>query len=206
MLGDGGIRLQLLVGQVCHSLRRCCEKKGGLYPTHGQDQMEPNEGLFSWSAREHDPKLGDVFRIDPNSVESICNVDLGQVHWAQARVGHRDLLQNAPQGLTKLHGFVGCEWDGVQIHQEERVIAYGTGAVAPLGYDSQQTEAQVIIIQYQVCRQQHPMSLSDHFDKLFTQEISVLAGRLVGAALEGTKLLGSVPLTRLQSYGGSVGP
>jgi hypothetical protein len=79
MLGAGGIHLQVLVGQVCHSLRCCCEQRGGMHPTHGQDQREPNEGLLSWSAREHDPKLGDFIGIDPNLVESICNVDLGQV-------------------------------------------------------------------------------------------------------------------------------
>jgi hypothetical protein len=51
----------------------------GLHPPHGEDQRETNEGLVAGGSREHHTELGDVIWVDPNSVETIGNVDLGEV-------------------------------------------------------------------------------------------------------------------------------
>jgi hypothetical protein len=93
------------------------------------------------------------------------------MHWAQVGVSRRYLLQNTPQGLAKFHGFRGREGGGVQIHREERVVAYSSGTAVPLGDNSQRAEAQVFFFQEHMCRQQYPMDFLDNVDKLFTQEI-----------------------------------
>jgi hypothetical protein len=140
------IGLQLLVGQVCYRFCRCCEQGRGLHPYHGDDQRETNEGIVAWGSREHDSERGDNVWSDPNYVEPIRNVDLGEVHWAQSGVSSRYQLQNPPQGLAKLHGFRGREGGCIQIHREERVVAYCPGTADPLGDHAHRAEVQVLFI------------------------------------------------------------
>jgi hypothetical protein len=67
----------------------------------GNTRGKPTSGYPSEG--KHDYKLENIFSLDPYAVESIRYVDLGQVHWPQARVRIQDLLQDPPQGASKLH-------------------------------------------------------------------------------------------------------
>jgi hypothetical protein len=66
-------------------------------------------------------------------VEAITDINLVHVDGAVLRVGMLDAEQQLLQGMTKLHGFVGCQFDGVSVDVIEGQIQNETGAAATLG-------------------------------------------------------------------------
>jgi hypothetical protein len=82
---------QLLVGQIGYRFGGRSEEGWWLHPAHGKDQGKTNE-LLAICAREHDPELGDIIGVDPYPIETVSNVDFGQMYRPQARIGIQDWL------------------------------------------------------------------------------------------------------------------
>ena len=67
---------KLVVGQVYNGFGGGTEAGWRFFPAHWLYQGETNERLFSFLGGEENCELWDIFGVEPNSVESIGNVNL----------------------------------------------------------------------------------------------------------------------------------
>jgi hypothetical protein len=79
-----------------------------------------------------------------------------------------NLLEDAEQCSTKLHGLCGAQFDGVIVDEEERVVTNGSRATFPLRDDAERAESEVLVVKYLGRRQQDPLSSLYHIDEFAT--------------------------------------
>jgi hypothetical protein len=86
------------------------------------------------------PVLG-RHRAEPDAIETISNVQFGQINRAKARIGPDDVAEEAMQGSTKLHGLYGGQRGSVIIDPIESVVGHGSRASITLLNLAQGTKA-----------------------------------------------------------------
>jgi hypothetical protein len=126
-------------------------------------------------------------------VEAITDTDLVYVDGAVPRVGMSYLEQQLLQGMTKLHGFVGCQFYGVSVDAIEGQIHNETGAAATLWNTPKRGHAKAAKVPEarektefpdSQIGQNHPETLGGKISHLFPHKVDVVVHRGVGAALE----------------------
>jgi hypothetical protein len=83
------------VGQISNGFGGDTEVRRRVGPAHWEPEREGDHRLSTRLGGEYDAKLGDVGRIETDSVEAVGNVYFDQVYWAKARVGIEYVLENA---------------------------------------------------------------------------------------------------------------
>ena len=77
-------------------------------------------------------------------------------------VGRVNVPQQALEGATKLHGIGGRQLECLLVESKVAVVGDGAGAAVALGDDPQRGQAEVRMVNEQVGRQQHPVTLLNH--------------------------------------------
>jgi hypothetical protein len=101
------------IGQVSHRFSHGTKIWGGLSPSHWQG----HQWLFTVQVRDGDTQLlGDVFRLDPDAIKTIGDVNLDKFHRAKALISFDNLCDDAFEGTAKLHGVNGGQCNGLTIY------------------------------------------------------------------------------------------
>jgi hypothetical protein len=105
---------------------------------------------------------GDVSwgKVDP--VKTIRNIDFNKVYWAVTRVSMYDILDDALEGPTKLHGFRCRKGQGVSVNTKESVIHNCPRSPFTLGDNTNWADAKVGKVLDSGVGEDHPLSFLDH--------------------------------------------
>jgi hypothetical protein len=90
-LGVDGRGQEGCIGQVSNRLCSGREPWWGLHPPHGEGEGKANEGLFPSNSGEENTQMGDIAGQQPDAIETIRDVNLGDVDWTKPWVGMQDL-------------------------------------------------------------------------------------------------------------------
>ena len=94
-----------------------------MHPTHSARHGDGHTWFFSGVPRKDDGQAKAVMSSEEHSVESILNVMLGQVDWAESRVCMASQFRAMVEHSTKLHGLGGCMRDCGGVHRHLEVVA-----------------------------------------------------------------------------------
>jgi len=152
-----------------------------LDPAHRKCERETNQVWGTRNSGKKDAQDGDVTSPEPDAVESIGNVNLGDVDMAKAGVSMENARKEAMESAAKLHGLGRGINDGVLIDRGKSVVNNGTGTAIVLGDDAQRTESEVGQLRHQRGRKNCPVLFEQHGCKFLTEESNVVFGGFVAA-------------------------
>eukprot|EP00980_Cylindrotheca_fusiformis_P031239 scaffold26052_cov108-Cylindrotheca_fusiformis.AAC.4 len=136
-VGVGGRRRGIIIQAVWGSAATPVETR------IGECQGEGHKGRLARCRRDGNAQLGDVFKAEPDSIESILDVYLYEVDWAKPRVAVNDLCDESFQSPAKLHGLSWHEGHSFLVEARVGVVHDGPRTPFVLGYYSHGRDAQV---------------------------------------------------------------
>jgi hypothetical protein len=92
--------------------------------SHGKHEREAIKRFIAVLGWEHDAKFRNIFRIGPNTIGPIFNVNFVEVNRDQAGFCIQDLLEDPPQGLSELHQLCRDKWNDVEVEKEKVEITH----------------------------------------------------------------------------------
>jgi hypothetical protein len=138
-----------------------------------------------------------------DTIEAIGEVNLDELHRAEAGISSNDLRDDAFQSAPKLHRFPGRQLEGLAIHVGECIIDDVAGASLMLRDDANGRDSEVLEVSNFIVRKHGPYCLLHHIGHLLAQEILEFMGGLVWASGDGCVLAGSGPGRGLYDNGSS---
>ena len=118
-----GILLEGRVSNIGYRFRHGTEGGRQLHPTHSARHGDGHTWFFSGALWKDDGQAKAVTSSEEHLVESVLNVMLGQLDWAELRVCMASQFCATVENPTKLHGLGGCMRDHGGVHRHPGVVA-----------------------------------------------------------------------------------
>jgi hypothetical protein len=136
-----------------------------------------------------------------HAVETIGDVAFELADRAMLGVCVDNALKEAWKRPTKLHRFGGSQADGLLIETGVAVVNDGVGAARVLRDDAGGGDAKSRLLADGLIGEDHPLASLAHDRHLIVEEVGVLKGRFVGAALHSGVTLGGGPVRCVELAG-----
>lgn len=113
---------EMLIGKIRDRFSRSAEERQGICPSHGQHERKGHQGRKAGKGGEQDAEGGDGGGREPQSVETIGNVQFGHKDRPMAGVGVVNCVQKSEERAAKLHSLGGGQRQGVGVNSRECVV------------------------------------------------------------------------------------
>jgi hypothetical protein len=128
------------------------------------------------------------------AVEAVGDVFFGHLHRAVAGVGMDDLLEEAGEAASKLHGLRRSQSNCLLVDVRVAVVDNGTGPALILGDNANGGEAQGSKVADIRIGEDHPLAPSNHAGHLLIEIVGELEGGFVKASGHGSVFAFETPL------------
>ena len=121
--GRGGMQ----VDEVHRGFGSAAKIRWALRPAHGQCEWERDERVLPGAHRKGHTQRWDILCAKADAVKAVGEVQLEHVGGTIPRVCCHDALEDADQGLSKLHGLCRRSPFSLLVDPGEGVVHYGLG-------------------------------------------------------------------------------